>query len=321
MRVVVIGGTGHIGTFLIPRLVRAGHEVVVASRGKREPYVPDAAWKAVRHIEIDRAAEDAAGAFGTRIASLDADAVVDLICFTPDSAQLLVDALDPRRTMLLHCGTMWVHGAPSGKRDEGGVTEDAPRNPFGDYGIKKAAIEKFLLDATHSGRARATVLHPGHLVGPGWNPVNPAGHFNFEVFRRIARGETVVLPNEGWETVHHVHADDVAHAIELALANPDAAVGESFHVVSPVPMSLRSYAESMYAHFGRSPRLEFLPWDEWRHTVTPDEAAATWDHIAHSPHGSIAKARQRLGYKPRYSSLAAVIESISGRINNHGRST
>ena len=321
MRVVVIGGTGHIGTFLIPRLVRAGHDVVVASRGRREPYVPDVAWKAVRHIEIDRAAEDAAGTFGTRIASLDADAVVDLVCFTPESAELLVDALDPRRTMLLHCGTMWVHGAPSGKRDVGGVTEDAPRDPFGDYGIKKAAIERFLVDATRSGKARATMLHPGHLVGPGWNPVNPAGHFNFEVFRRIARGEPVTLPNEGVETVHHVHADDVAQAFELALANPGAAVGESFHVVSPAPMSLRSYAESMYAHFGQSPRLEFLPWDEWQHTVTPDEAAATWDHIAHSPHGNIAKARHRLGYKPRYSSLTAVIESISGRINNHGRST
>ena len=321
MRVVVIGGTGHIGTFLIPRLVAAGHYVLVASRGNREPYLAHEAWKAVRHIEIDRAAEDTAGTFGARVASLGADAVVDLICFTPESAQHLIDALDPRRTMLLHCGTMWVHGARGERREAGGVTEDAPRNPFGDYGIKKAAIERLLLDATRSGRALATVLHPGHLVGPGWNPVNPAGHFNFEVFRRIARGETVVLPNEGQETVHHVHADDVAQAFQLALENADAAVGESFHVVSPAPMKLRHYAEAMFAHFGRTARLEFLPWDEWQHTVTPDEAAATWDHIAHSPHGSIAKARQRLGYEPRYSSLDAVIESISGRINNQRRST
>ena len=314
MRVVVVGGTGHVGSFLVPRLVKAGHDVVVATRGQREPYVPDDAWKSVRHIEIERAAEDSAGTFGNRIAALDVDAVVDLICFTPESAAQLVDALAPRRTLLLHCGTMWVHGARGERREVGGVTEDAPRNPFGDYGIKKAAIERFLLDATRRGKARATVLHPGHLVGPGWNPLNPAGHFNFEVFHRIARGETLVLPNEGLETVHHVHADDVAQAFELALSNPEAAVGESFHVVSPAPMSLRFYAEAMYAHFGRSPRLEYLRWEDWQHTVTPDEAAATWDHIAHSPHGSIAKARRLLGYQPRYSSLDAVIESISGRM-------
>ena len=39
-RVVVIGATGHVGTYLVPRLVRAGHEVVALSRGEREPYRP-----------------------------------------------------------------------------------------------------------------------------------------------------------------------------------------------------------------------------------------------------------------------------------------
>jgi len=307
MRVVIIGGTGHIGTFLVPRLVNAGHEVIVASRGRRQPYLSHPAWNAVRHFDIDRAAEDEAGTFGSRVVALEPDAVVDLICFTPASSQHLVDALRPRQTLLIHCGTMWVHGRPTTVP----VTEDMPRHPFGDYGIKKAAIEQILLDATRRGDARAVVLHPGHLVGPGWNPVNPAGHFNPEVFRRLERGDTLVLPNEGMETVHHVHADDVAQAFELALNRPNDAVGESFHVVSPAPMTLRAYAEAMYAHFRQTSRLEFLPWEEWRETVTEDEAAATWDHIAHSPHGSIAKARQRLGYAPRYSSLEAVIESIT----------
>ena len=305
MKVVVIGGTGHVGTWLVPRLVDAGHEIIVASRGRREPYQPNKAWTAVRHIEIDRAREDEAGTFGSRIAALETDAVIDLICFTPASAQQLIEALRRRGTLLLHCGTMWVHGVPTMVP----VTEDMPRHPFGDYGIKKAAIEQLLLDATRRGEARAAALHPGHLVGPGWNPLNPAGHFNPNVFARIARGDVLVLPNEGMETVHHVHADDVAQAFELALANPDA-VGQSFHVVSPAPMSLRKYAEAMYAHYGKKPRLEFLPWEDWRHTVTEDEAAATWDHIAHSPHGSIAKARRILGYAPRYTSLEAVIESI-----------
>ena len=32
MRIVVIGGSGHIGTFLVPRLVRAGHDVISVTR-------------------------------------------------------------------------------------------------------------------------------------------------------------------------------------------------------------------------------------------------------------------------------------------------
>ena len=276
----------------------------------RTPYVSHPAWNTVERIEIDRAAEDAAGTFGARIAALGTDAVVDLICFTPASAQQLVDALRPRETLLLHCGTIWVHGRPTTVP----TTEDEPRHPFGDYGILKAEIEELLLDSARRGVARAVVLHPGHMVGTGWNPLNPAGHFNPEVFTRIAHGELLQLPNEGMETVHHVHADDVAQAFELALTKADNAIGESFHVVSPGPLTLRAYAQAMFAHFGQPARLAFLPWEEWRHTVTEDEARATWDHIAHSPYASIAKARQRLGYAPRYTSLEAVIEAVNSLI-------
>ena len=306
MRIVVIGGTGHIGTFLVPRLVAAGHEVIVASRGTRAPYFLHPAWNSVARIAIDRDAEDAAGTFGARIAALGVDAVVDLICFTAESAEQLVRALQPRGTLLIHCGTIWVHGRSTVVP----TTEDAPRHPFGDYGIKKAEIEALLLDSVRRGVARAVALHPGHMVGPGWNPLNPAGHFNPDVFVRIARGEELLLPNQGMETVHHVHAGDVAQAFQLALTRPGDAIGESFHVVSPAPLTLRAYAEAMFSHFGKPARIGFLPWEEWRHTVTEAEAVATWDHIAHSPNASIAKARQLLGYEPSYTSLQAVIESV-----------
>ena len=94
----MIGATGHVGTYLVPRLVRAGHEVVALSRGEREPYVPASEWRGVERVVVDREAEDAAGVFGERIAALAPDAVVDMLCFTPESARALVEALRPART-------------------------------------------------------------------------------------------------------------------------------------------------------------------------------------------------------------------------------
>jgi nucleoside-diphosphate-sugar epimerase len=155
---------------------------------------------------------------------------------------------------------------------------------------------------------------PGHIVGPGWNILNPQGNFNPQVFARIARGEELALPNFGLETVHHVHADDVAQAFMGAITHWSAAVGESFHTVSPQALSLRGYAEAVYAWFGQQPKLAFLPWEEWRKTVSGDEAAATWDHIAHSPNCSIDKARRLIGYQPRYTSLQGVFEAVEWMI-------
>jgi nucleoside-diphosphate-sugar epimerase len=45
-----------------------------------------------------------------------------------------------------------------------------------------------------------------------------------------------------------------------------------------------------------------------------EDAQATWEHIIRSPCHSIEKARRRLGYEPRYSSLAAVQEAVAALI-------
>src|SRR4029453_3720748 len=130
VRIVVIGGRGHVGSFLVPRLVRAGHEVVNLTRGARAPYVDDGAWSEVRQIRGDRAAEGAAGAVGKGGAGLEGEVGVDMICFTPDSAGALLEALRGRSGHLVHCGTIWRYG-PSVKQP---MREDDTSQPFGDYG-------------------------------------------------------------------------------------------------------------------------------------------------------------------------------------------
>lgn len=306
MRVAVIGGTGHIGSYLTPRLVDAGHSVVCVSRGLKEPYRKHSAWKKMERVEMDRAVEEDAGRFGERMAGLNAQVVIDLTCYRLESAEQLVEALRGQVEHLLHCGTIWVHG-PS---VEVPTTENEPRRPFGDYGQRKAAIEAYLLrEARRSGLA-VTILHPGHIVGPGWAPLNPTGNFNPEVFSALLQGKEIQLPNSGMETVHHVHADDVAQGFVRAVEQRNLALGESFHVVSPAALTLRGYAERMGAWFGRPAQMKFLPWEEWRKSVSEKEAATTWDHITHAPNCSIAKARRLLGYEPRYTSIEGVRESV-----------
>lgn len=304
--VVVIGGTGHVGTYLVPRLVAAGHTVTVLSRSERQPYQPHAAWGSVQMRTIDRTQAEADGSFGTIVRELEPDIVIDMICFTLESAQHLVEALRGRVQHFLHCGTVWVHGHSV----EVPTSEAAPRRPFGTYGVQKAAIEAYLLDEARRGDFPATALHPGHIVGPGWPPVNPAGNFNPQIFTRLARGQEVLLPHIGLETVHHVHADDVAQIFMKAIENWSSSVGESFHAVSPKAVTLRGYAETVAAWFGREANLRFLPWEEWAAQHSESEVESTWSHISHSPSCSIAKAQRMLGYQPRYTSFEAVYEAV-----------
>ncbi len=314
MRIVVIGATGHIGSYLVPRLVAAGHAVVAVSRGEREPYRADPTWREVEHVTLDRRAEEAAGSFGHRVARLRGDVVVDLICFTPEQCLPLVDALEGAVGHFLHCGTMWVHGPT----EVAPTDETRPRRPFGEYGIAKAAIEALLLERARRTGFPATVLHPGHIVGAGWRPINPQGNLNVAVFEALAAGEAVTLPDRGLSTLHHVHADDVAQAFQKAIDARPAAVGQAFHVVSPAALTLYGYAREVAGWWGREAELRRVPWQEWRRSVSEEDARLTLDHMAHSPCGSIEKARRCLGYEPRYTSFAAVKEAVAWLIA-HGQ--
>jgi nucleoside-diphosphate-sugar epimerase len=306
MHIVVIGGTGHIGTYLIPRLVADGHEVSVITRGQRGPYHETPAWEQVRKVIIDRGSAEKDGTFGKAIHKLKPDAVMDMLCFTLESAQQLVECLLGEVQLFAHCGTVWVRGWGA----EVPAREEHTRNPLSEYGQRKNQIEAYLLDMARRKGFPATALHPGHIVGPGWLPVGPTACHDPQAIGRCIRGEEIILPNLGMETVHHVHADDVAQAFHKTLSHWNRAVGEGFFVVSPAALTLRGFAEGLAARFGKQARLAYLPFAQWTATLPPDLVEGGIAHVQHCSNASIAKAKALLDYQPRYSSLDAVEESV-----------
>jgi nucleoside-diphosphate-sugar epimerase len=312
MRIVVIGGSGHIGTFLVPRLVRAGHEVINVSRGQRASYVDDPAWEHVRHFAADRVAEDVDGTFADRVVDLQPDVVVDLICFTLESANALVRQLRGNTGHLLSCGSIWRHG-PSLRLP---VTEENGTPPIGEYGIAKGAIAQLLKEETATGGLATTTLHPGHIVGPGWHPVGPLGNFDPTVWQKLSAGEPIDIPGIGAELMHHVHADDVAQGFERAIDHRDAAAGEDFSVVAPTALNVRGYAQIAAAWFGQEAQLRTVTWEDFRGTTSEDAAQTSWEHLSRSHYVSIDKARRLIGYTPRYEPEEAVLEAVRWLIDN-----
>ena len=312
MRIVVIGGSGHVGTFLVPRLVRAGHEVINLTRGARSPYIDDEVWSDVEQVAVDREAEDAAGTFGKRVAALEADVVVDMICFMPDSAAALVKELRGHSGHLIHCGTIWRYG-PSVKQP---MREDDTSPPIGEYGTQKAAIAELLAAETASGGLITTVLQPGHISGPGWTPIGPLGNLDPGVWYALSAGQEIAVPGLGAELMHHVHADDVAQAFQLAVEHRDAAAGESFNVVAPSALTARGFLAIVAGWFGQTAKIRSVTWAEFRSGTTAEFADASWGHLSRSQYASIEKARTLLGYAPAFEPEAAVLDGIRWLIDH-----
>ena len=138
--------------------------MIAVSRGLAKPYLPHAAWAKVTPKIMDRLALEKTGQFGPALAALKADIVIDLICFTEDSARQLVAVLQGKVSHLIHIGTIWTHGFSTVVP----TPEHAPKFPFGDYGIQKKSIENFLLAAAYRNGLPATLIHLGQIVGQGW---------------------------------------------------------------------------------------------------------------------------------------------------------
>ncbi|WP_022910516.1 NAD-dependent epimerase/dehydratase family protein [Aestuariimicrobium kwangyangense] len=314
MRIIVIGGSGHIGSFLIPRLVRGGHQVVNISRGTSNPYVDAPEWQQVEQVVADRQREDAEGSFPDRLLGLGGEVVIDLVCFTLDSAAALVERLRGQTGHYLFCGSIWSAGASQVIP----MSEENTTEPFGEYGIGKYEIARMLKQETASGGLVTTSLHPGHISGPGWAPIGPTGNLDPTVWTRLSSGEPIRIPGLGAETMAHVHADDVAQSFECAVEHRDEASGEEFYITAADALNVRGYATLAASWFGRTPVLESVSWAAFREGLTPEHADASWQHLVRSQSFTMQKAQRLLGYAPKYSAGGTVQEAVRWLVD-HGQ--
>lgn len=317
MRVVVVGATGHVGGYLIPELVAAGHDVVAVSRNATPRYRQHEAWGEVEHVVLDRDSAEEAGSFAEDIARLNADVVVDMICFTPESAAHLIEGLRGRVARLIMCSTIWVKG----RLEAVPADEDVVSEPWGDYGVNKAAIEELLrLESLRVDGLPSTVIRPGQICGPGWPVINPQGHGGLDVWETLAAGEPLPLPNFGLETLHHVHASDVAQVFQLAVEREVAPRFDVFNAVAPSASNLRGLAAAISKRFGREVTYDFMPFESFRERVTPQQASTCFEHITRSHVMSIERAKNELGYRPRFTAEEAVASSVGWLCSSGGLS-
>lgn len=301
--VLVIGGTGHIGSYLVPRLVSSGYEVLVYTRGETKPYPYSPLWSRVTQISGNREEDEKKGVLGEYIHQVKPDIIVDLIAFEPESATHLVEAISGKDIHLLMCTTAWVYG----KTRIVPTPEDAPRFPENDYARKKVAIEDILFAASREGKMQCTIIPPTHITGPGKTFVTPFGDHNPETVQRILNREEIILLDGGFSTLHHVHLQDVADLFFTALSKPKFSQGEAFNCGACYAMTFFGLGEFLAQSFGQPFRFRSMALEEYTEKFGyPEEAAM---HVRQGCCVSMEKAKELLGFVPRYTPEAAVLEA------------
>jgi len=302
MKAVVIGAAGHIGTYLIPMLMKAGYETIAITRSMSQPYEDCPEWHRVERVLMDRENDPE---FIDKLKAMEPDIIVDLVNFNVEETKKIVENFkDSRLTHYLYCSSCWTHGlAETIPLDP----DDLRKEPIDDYGKDKFASEKYLKEQYRLNGFPATMVLPGQISGPGWTIINPWGNISMRVWQDIADGKEIALPNFGQETLHHVHGYDVAQVFFKAITHRQQALGECFDAQSATSITLYGFAKHLYEYFGHEPKIRFLPWPEWcKYEGNPEECEQTYYHIARSGAFNIDKERRLLEYQPKYTCLETI---------------
>ncbi len=204
-KILVLGGSGHIGRQLVDALKSTAWAVPVSASRR----IAATGGGSVENLRVDSRDVQALTA-----ALEGVDAVVNCVAgdarSISEGARVLVQAaLGAQCRRIVHLSTMSVYGPV-----EGMVREDTALDPsLGWYGQAKCEAEQHLGEFARQG-GEAVVLRPGCVFGPGselW--VGRVGRW-----LQTGRLGDLGVAGDGWSNL--VHVDDVCQALMAALQLP-----------------------------------------------------------------------------------------------------
>ena len=228
---LVLGGTGFIGPYLVRYAVARGHRVTIFTRGRHEADLP----ASVQHLVGDR---------NGKLEALEGkrwDAVVDDSANVADwvrqSTALLKDAAD--RYLFTSSTGVYYPYLSRGLDESHPVHYDLrdPKDGSESFGVAKAQGERYVMQAFGD---RGLVVRPTYIVGPN----DPSDRFPYWPVR-LARGGMVLAPGRRDDPVQFVDVRDLAEFMVRLLETGQSGI---FNAAGPErPMTAREFYHAAQA--------------------------------------------------------------------------
>jgi nucleoside-diphosphate-sugar epimerase len=172
------------------------------------------------------------------------------------------------------------------------VDETRPVAPKNARALRRVDAELALRRWTRRGRGSASILRVPGIYAHDRLPL-----------KRLQEG-TPALRDEDDVYTNHVHADDLARIVALALFR--ALPGRVYHASDDTRMKMGEYFDAVADAF-KLPRPPRLPWSELKAAVTP----ATLSFMSESRRLDNGRIKRELGVRLRYPTVEDALGQIA----------
>jgi nucleoside-diphosphate-sugar epimerase len=320
MKILLIGGSGFIGSFVIEQLVESGHEVAVLHRGNSKIQLP----ANVKRIlgDANRLAD-----FREELRRLAPDVTVDFILSSGEQAEQMIGAMRgiTARVIVLSsmdvyraCGVL--HHTEAGELQPMPLTEESELRTQPAYSRQRLEMAKGIFSwmrddydkipveraVLSDSEIPVTVLRLPMVYGPG-----DLLHRFFPVIKRICDGRKRILFEEdiaNWRGTKG-YVENVALAITLAATSP-VANGQIYNVAEEDTIPELEWAQLIAKQMKWIPEFVVLPNERTPvHLRTPGNFKQHW--VA-----STKRIRQELGYLEKIPREEAVARTIKWELEH-----
>jgi nucleoside-diphosphate-sugar epimerase len=290
MRVLVIGGTGFLGSHLVPKLIGNGHQPTVLTRSAEKAARLEA--NGVKVIIGDLLQPDS---FLPRLTPQDlviSIAMPEMMKPKRITRRRFLELRDTTTAFFktsftvaekLGCPLVATLGTSFRTKGDEVADESWPIERFGAQKIGEL-VDPMIEEARKCGRPPLILMLPGQIYGPG-------GMFLKMMYQRMKEGKGGII-GSGENFMPRIHVDDCADAYIKVLEKMP--VGESFIVADDSQCTTKEFMNAM-ADFMEAPRPKSVPGLPVRLIM----GKLLYETITMNCRVSNAKLK-RLGWKPNY---------------------
>ncbi len=240
MKVLLIGGTGTISSYITARLWATGHDVFIANRGNKSKFIQELCNTYDNNQKRGTITELVVDSYNKQELEMVAnsvlkdgekfDAVADFIAFNTDHIQKDIDIFKNITQQFLFISSASAYQTPLA---DFRITEGTPlSNPLWEYSRNKIACEDLLLKAYREDGFPITIVRPSHTYDERSIPLGVHGdNGSWQVVKRMLAGKSVIIHGDGTSLWTMTHSEDFAKGFCGLLGNVHA-IGENIHITS-----------------------------------------------------------------------------------------